>query len=193
MRSEIWCFLPCMVMLTHLPSFWYHMAGCIIVMLYAPPSKIVLRIIFPTQYTWRSLFVRYEDHLKDLQCVAVTTVKKIKTCVVTPWRLVLLKGIASFTMRIIAAQDKAKHTTCRHLIWHTMGHCNKTLRDIWHDLLYRTCTDRQTTCIKETQTVYIEYLCGCTYLKICADERQRPKDMTTHRIVIDGQPRRIIE
>lgn len=46
---------------------------------------------------------------------------------------------------------------------------------------------------KKTQTIYIEYLCGCSYLKICADQRQRPKVMTTHRPVIDGQPRRIIE
>jgi hypothetical protein len=52
----------------------------------------------------------------------------------------------------------------------------------------------QTVCIKKnTQTINIEYWCGCTYLKICADQRLRPKVMTTHRPVINGQPRYIIE
>ena len=75
-----------------------------------PTNKIVLCILFSTQYTWSFLFVRYEIHLKDLQCVTVTTLKKIKTCVVTPWRLVLLKGIASFTMRMIMQRRKKRST-----------------------------------------------------------------------------------
>lgn len=156
-------FFPCMVMLmvmvmvmlmlTHLPSFWLHSAGWILMRLYIPPCKIVPRILVSTQSTWSFLFVRYGNHLKDLQYVTVLTLKKTKTCVVTPWRLVLLKCISYFTIRIISAQDKARHTTCRHLIWHTMRHCNKTLRDIWHDLLYRTCSDRQCVQKKHTQVI----------------------------------------
>ena len=93
--------------------------------------KLYWGALFPlNQYTWSFLFVRYENQLKDLQYLTVTTLKKTETCVVTPWRLVLLKCISYFTMRIIAAQDKAKHTTCRHLIGHTMLHCNKKLRDM---------------------------------------------------------------